>query len=179
MFEHFTERARHVVVLAQEETRTLKHDYVGTEHLLLGLLREERGVAARVLESLGVTVERVREQIVRLVGQGEEVTSGQIPFTPRTKRVLELAIRESGSLGRDEVDTEHVLLGLVRENGGVAARILLDFNASAEKVRDEVVRTLTDEPAPKETRQNPSDWIVEVEERLDDLKRRVEALEAR
>src|SRR3712207_1635116 len=95
MFERFTERARQVVVLAQEEARTLKHNYIGTEHILLGLLREEEGLAARVLESLDITVERVRAQVVRIVGSGEEVTSGQIPFTPRAKKVLELALREA------------------------------------------------------------------------------------
>src|SRR6059058_5491607 len=99
MFERFTERARQVVVLAQEEARTLKHNYIGTEHILLGLLREEEGLAARVLESLDITVERVRAQVVRIVGSGEEVTSGQIPFTPRAKKVLELALREALSLG--------------------------------------------------------------------------------
>src|SRR5580700_8976341 len=121
MFERFTERARQVVVLAQEEARTLKHNYIGTEHILLGLLREEEGLAARVLESLDITVERVRAQVVRIVGSGEEVTSGQIPFTPRAKKVLEL----------------------VRENEGVAARILLDFDADSEKIRNEVIRMLS------------------------------------
>src|SRR5207245_1311611 len=125
MFERFTERARQVVVLAQEEARTLKHNYIGTEHILLGLLREEEGLAARVLESLDITVERVRAQVVRIVGSGEEVTSGQIPFTPRAKKVLELALREALSLGHNYIGTEHILLGLVRENEGVAARILL------------------------------------------------------
>src|SRR5918995_1691022 len=116
MFERFTERARQVVVLAQEEARTLKHNYIGTEHILLGLLREEEGLAARVLESLDITVERVRAQVVRIVGSGEEVTSGQIPFTPRAKKVLELALREALSLGHNYIGTEHILLGLVREN---------------------------------------------------------------
>ena len=140
MFERFTERARQVVVLAQEEARTLKHNYIGTEHILLGLLREEEGLAARVLESLDITVERVRAQVVRIVGSGEEVTSGQIPFTPRAKKVLELALREALSLGHNYIGTEHILLGLVRENEGVAARILLDFDADSEKIRNEVIR---------------------------------------
>ena len=142
MFERFTERARQVVVLAQEEARTLKHNYIGTEHILLGLLREEEGLAARVLESLDITVERVRAQVVRIVGSGEEVTSGQIPFTPRAKKVLELALREALSLGHNYIGTEHILLGLVRENEGVAARILLDFDADSEKIRNEVIRML-------------------------------------
>src|SRR5437762_501332 len=143
MFERFTERARQVVVLAQEEARTLKHNYIGTEHILLGLLREEEGLAARVLESLDTTVERVRAQVVRIVGSGEEVTSGQIPFTPRAKKVLELALREALSLGHNYIGTEHILLGLVRENEGVAARILLDFDADSEKIRNEVIRMLS------------------------------------
>src|SRR3954468_324912 len=143
MFERFIERARQVVVLAQEEARTLKHNYIGTEHILLGLLREEEGLAARVLESLDITVERVRAQVVRIVGSGEEVTSGQIPFTPRAKKVLELALREALSLGHNYIGTEHILLGLVRENEGVAARILLDFDADSEKIRNEVIRMLS------------------------------------
>jgi Clp amino terminal domain, pathogenicity island component len=143
MFERFTERARQVVVLAGEEARALKHNYIGTEHILLGLLCEEEGLAARVLESLDITVERVRAQVVRIVGSGEEVTSGQIPFTPRVKKVFELALREALSLGHNYIGTEHVLLGVVRENEGVAARILLDLDADPEKVRNEVIRMLS------------------------------------
>ena len=143
MFERFTERARQVVVLAQDEARALKHNYIGTEHILLGLLREEEGLAARVLESLDITVEEVRSQVARIVGQGDEVTSGQIPFTPRAKKVLELALREALSLGHNYIGTEHILLGLVRENEGVAARILLDFDADAEKIRNEIIRMLS------------------------------------
>jgi len=130
-------------VLAQEEARTLTHNSIGTEHILLGLLREEEGLAARVLESLDITVERVRSQVVRIVGSGEEVTAGQIPFTPRAKKVLELALREALSLGHNYIGTEHILLGLVRENEGVAARILLDFDADSEKIRNEVIRMLS------------------------------------
>ncbi|MFN8124259.1 MAG: ATP-dependent Clp protease ATP-binding subunit [Thermoleophilia bacterium] len=143
MFERFTERARQVVVLAQEEARTLKHNYIGTEHILLGLLREEEGLAARVLEQLEITVEEVRAQVIRIVGSGEEVTSGQIPFTPRAKKVLELALREALSLGHNYIGTEHILLGLVRENEGVAARILTDFDADSEKIRNEIIRMLS------------------------------------
>ncbi len=143
MFERFTERARQVVVLAQDEARALKHNYIGTEHILLGLLREEEGLAARVLESLDITVEEVRAQVARIVGQGDEVTTGQIPFTPRAKKVLELALREALSLGHNYIGTEHILLGLVRENEGVAARILLDFDADAEKIRNEIIRMLS------------------------------------
>jgi hypothetical protein len=143
VFERFTERARQVVVLAQEEARGLKHDYIGTEHLLLGLLREEEGVAARVLESLRISVEEIRARIAELVGVGDQVTSGQIPFTPRAKKVLELALREALSVGDNFIGTEHVLLGLVRENDGVAARVLLEFDADAEKVRNAVIRMLS------------------------------------
>ncbi len=146
MFERFTERARQVVVLAQDEARALKHNYIGTEHLLLGLLREEEGIAARALQSLDITVEEVRAQVARIVGQGEEVTTGQIPFTPRAKKVLELALREGLSLGHNHIGTEHVLLGLVRENEGVAARILLDFGADAETIRNEIIRMLSGMP---------------------------------
>jgi ATP-dependent Clp protease ATP-binding subunit ClpC len=143
VFERFTERAKQVVVLAQDEARALKHNYIGTEHILLGLLREEEGLAARVLESLDITVEEVREQVKRLVGQGdEEIVTGQIPFTPRAKKVLELALREALSLGHNYIGTEHVLLGVVRENQGVAARILLDFDADAETIRTEIIRML-------------------------------------
>ena len=139
MFERFTERARQVVVLAQEEARTLKHNYIGTEHILLGLLREEEGLAARVLESLDITVERVRAQVVRIVGSGEEITSGQIPFTPRAKKVLELALREALSLGHNYIGTEHILLGLVREGEGIAAGALESLGVSLEKVRSQVM----------------------------------------
>jgi hypothetical protein len=143
VFERFTERARQVVVLAQEEARTLKHNYIGTEHILLGLIRENEGLAARVLESLGITVERVRAQVVRIVGSGEEVASGQIPFTPRAKKVLDRALREALSLGHNHIGTEHILLGLVRDDEGVAVRILLDLDADSEKIRGQVVRMLS------------------------------------
>jgi len=143
VFERFTERARQVVVLAQEEARALKHNYIGTEHLLLGLLREEEGLAARVLESLNVSIEEIRAQVARIVGMGDEVTAGQIPFTPRAKKVLELGLREALSLSHNYIGTEHLLLGLVREGEGVAMRILLDFDVDAEKVRNEVIRMLS------------------------------------
>jgi len=142
MFEKFTEPARQVVVLASDEARRLTHNYIGTEHILLGLLREEDGLAARVLEQLDITVEEVRAQVARIVGQGDELATGQIPFTPRAKKVLELALREALALGHNYIGTEHILLGLVRENTGVAARILLDFDADAEKIRNEIIRML-------------------------------------
>jgi ATP-dependent Clp protease ATP-binding subunit ClpC len=146
MFERFTERARQVVVLAQDEARTLRHNYIGTEHILLGLLREEEGLAARVLESLDVTVEEVRAQVARIVGRGDEMTTGQIPFTPRTKKVLELALKEGLALGHNYIGTEHILLGLAREGQGVAARILADFDAPPQKVAHEVLSKLAAAP---------------------------------
>ncbi len=143
MFERFTERARQVVVLAQEEARALKHNYIGTEHLLLGLLREEEGIAAQVLTGLEVTLDEVRIQVAQIVGVGDESAAGQIPFTPRAKKVLELALREALSLGHNYIGTEHILLGLIKENEGVAARILLEFDADSEKIRNEIMRKLT------------------------------------
>lgn len=141
VFEGFTGRARQVVVYAQEEVRGLGHDHIRTEHILLGLLRQQEGLAARVLEYLGVTVERVREQVVRIVGPGEAaLPSGQIPFTPRAKRVLETAPHEALSLGQNIINTEHILLGLVGENDGVASRILLDLYVEPERIRNEVIR---------------------------------------
>jgi ATP-dependent Clp protease ATP-binding subunit ClpC len=142
VFERFTERARQVVVFAQDEARMLRHNYIGTEHLLLGLLREEEGLAARVLDSLDVSLEEVRAQVARIVGQGDEVATGQIPFTPRAKKVLELSLREALELGHNYIGTEHVLLGLIRENEGVAARILLDFGADDELIRGQLMRML-------------------------------------
>jgi ATP-dependent Clp protease ATP-binding subunit ClpC len=149
VFERFTERAKQVVVLAQDEARALKHNYIGTEHILLGLLREEEGLAAQVLDSFDITVEEVREQVKRQVGQGDqEIVTGQIPFTPRAKKVLELALREALSLGHNYIGTEHILLGVVRENQGVAARILLDFDADAETIRNELIRMLPSPAVP-------------------------------
>jgi len=144
VFERFTERARQVVVLAQDEARLLRHDYIGTEHLLLGLLREEEGIAARALESLDVTLEEVRAQVGRIVGEGDEVATGQIPFTPRAKKTLELSLREALAIGHNYIGTEHVLLGLARENEGVAMRILLDLGVDAERIRNVVLGMLTD-----------------------------------
>jgi uncharacterized Zn-finger protein len=143
MFERFTERARQVIVLAQDEARTLKHNYIGTEHILLGLLREEEGLAARVLDTLDITVEEVRAQVTRIVGQGDQVATGQIPFTPRTKKVFELAFREALSLDQKNIDTEHILLGLAREGQGIAARILRDFDADISAITDETLRMLS------------------------------------
>jgi ATP-dependent Clp protease ATP-binding subunit ClpA len=153
VFERFTERARQVVVLAQDEARLLKHNYIGTEHILLGLLREEEGLAARVLEGLDVTLEEVRGAVSQVVGQGDEVATGQIPFTPRAKKVLELSLKEALALSHNYISTEHILLGLVRENEGVGARILLDFDADPVKVRDAVLVMLGGRPAQLEPAQ--------------------------
>ncbi|HWF52727.1 MAG TPA: Clp protease N-terminal domain-containing protein [Solirubrobacteraceae bacterium] len=142
MFERFTEGAREVVVLAQDTARQLNHQSIGTEHILLGLLREGEGIAAEVLAARDVTLERVRAQVVEIVGAGEESTGTQIPFTPRAKKVLELSLRESLSLGHNYIGPEHILLGIARENTGVASRILLDFGVDAEKIRHEVSRLL-------------------------------------
>ena len=142
MFERFTEQSRKVVVLAQEEARHFNHDYIGTEHLLLGLLRLDEGVAARALASLDVTLRGVREQVENIVGHGEESTGPQAPFTPRSKKIFELALRESMQLGHNYIDAEHILLGLVRESECVAARVLRNLDVEADSVRREIVMRL-------------------------------------
>jgi ATP-dependent Clp protease ATP-binding subunit ClpA len=146
MSERYTERARLAVVLAQEEARTLEHGYIGTEHILLGLLREEEGLAARVLESLDVTVDRVCAHVVRIGGSGEKVPSGQIPFTPNAQMVPQLATREALSLGDSYVGTEHILLGLLRVSDGIATHIVRDCGADPADVRTEVLRMLRRRP---------------------------------
>src|SRR5258708_9245550 len=151
MVERFTGRARRVVVLAQEEARILSHNYIGTEHILLGLLREGEGVAAKALESLGISLEAVRQQVAEIIGRGQHEPSGHIPFPPRATKVLELSLRESLHLGHDYIGTEHILLGLERENEGVAARILLDFGVDAEKIRSAVIEALGIDIAELET----------------------------
>ena len=142
MFERFTERARQVVVLAQDEARALKHNYIGTEHILLGLLREEEGLAARVLDSLEITAEEVRAQLAILVGWGDEVATGQIPFTERAKHVLEQALREALAIGHNYIGTEHILLGLTREPTGVGARILLALGVDGKAIRQATIALL-------------------------------------
>jgi hypothetical protein len=146
VFERFTDQARQVVVLAQDEARELRHNYIGTEHILLGLLRED-GVAAGVLRGLNVTVEAVREEVAKIIGQGDEVIAGQIPFTPRAKKVLELALREALSLGHNYIGSEHILLGVAREDDGVAARILHDSGLNSEMIRNEIIRKVGTHPA--------------------------------
>jgi ClpA/ClpB-like protein len=143
MFERFTDRARRVIVLAQEEARLLDHNYIGTEHILLGLIREREGVAAKALEALGISLEAVRAEVERIIGRGESTPGTQIPFTPRSKKVLELSLREARSLGHDYIGTEHVLLGLIREGEGVAAQVLVKLGADLSRVRQQVVQLLT------------------------------------
>jgi hypothetical protein len=140
LFHRFTARARRSVALAQEEAALLKHNYVGTEHILLGLLREGEGVAGQALAALGIRIDDVRAQVTRIVGEGEQAPAGQVPFTPRAKKVFELALREALSLGHNHIGTEHVLLGLAREPEGVGARVLLTFGADPDKIRSEVER---------------------------------------
>jgi Clp amino terminal domain, pathogenicity island component len=142
MFERFTDRARRVVVLAQEEARTLDHNFIGTEHILLGLIHEKQGVAASALESLGIRLEAVRQQVEQIVGRGEQAPSGHIPFTPRAKKVLEFSLRESQMLGHDYIGTEHILLGLIREGEGVAAQVLVRLGADLNRVRQQVIQVL-------------------------------------
>jgi len=143
MFERFTDRARRVVVLAQEEARMLNHNYIGTEHILLGLIHEGEGVAAKALESLGISLEAVRSQVEEIIGQGQQAPSGHIPFTPRAKKVLELSLREALQLGHNYIGTEHLLLGLVREGEGIAAGVLESLGVNLDKVRHEVIRVLS------------------------------------
>ena len=142
MFERFTDRSRRVVVLAVEEARLLDHNYIGTEHLLLGLIREGEGVAAKALESLGISLEAVRQRVLEIIGQGQEAPSGHIPFSPRAKKVLELSLREALQLGHDYIGTEHILLGLIREADGVAAQVLVKLGADLNRVRQQVIQLL-------------------------------------
>ncbi len=143
MFERFTDRARRVVVLAQEEARMLNHNYIGTEHILLGLIHEGEGVAAKGLESLGISLEGVRAQVEEIIGQGQQAPSGHIPFTPRAKKVLELSLREALQLGHNYIGTEHILLGLIREGEGVAAQVLVKLGADLNRVRQQVIQLLS------------------------------------
>ncbi len=142
MFERFTDRARRVVGLAQEEARMLNHNYIGTEHILLGLIHEGEGVAAKALESLGISLEAVRQQVEEIIGQGQQAPSGHIPFTPRAKKVLELSLREALQLGHNYIGTEHILLGLIREGEDVAAQVLVRLGADLNRVRQQVIQLL-------------------------------------
>ena len=156
MFERFTDRARRVVVLAQEEARMLDHNYIGTEHILLGLIHEGEGVGAKALESLGISLDAVRQQVEEIIGRGQQAPSGHIPFTPRAKKVLELSLRGALQLGHDYVGTEHILLGLIREGDGVAAQVLVRLGADLNRVRQQVIQLLHGyqgkEPSPSRDR---------------------------
>ena len=143
MFERFTDRARRVVVLAQEEARMLNHNYIGTEHILLGLIHEGEGVASKALEQLGVSLDAVREQVQEIIGQGQQAPTGHIPFTPRAKKVLELSLREALQLGHNYIGTEHILLGLIREGEGVAAQVLVKLGADLARVRQTVIQLIS------------------------------------
>jgi Clp amino terminal domain, pathogenicity island component/UvrB/uvrC motif len=179
MFERFTDRARRVVVLAQEEARMLDHNYIGTEHLLLGLIHEGEGVAAKALEAMGISLNAVRQQVETIIGRGEQAPSGHIPFTPRAKRVLELSLRESGQLGHNYIGTEHILLGLVREGEGVAAQVLVKLGADLNRVRQMVVQLLNGretEARPK-LRSMRGGVIEDVLARLDSMDGRLTAIE--
>ena len=164
MFERFTDRARRVVVLAQEEAKMLNHNYIGTEHILLGLIHEGEGVAAKALESLGISLDAVREQVQDIIGQGQQQPTGHIPFTPRAKKVLELSLREALQLGHNYIGTEHILLGLIREGEGVAAQVLVKLGADLNKVRQQVIQLLngyqSKEPAGTAAESTPSTSLV-------------------
>lgn len=143
MFERFTDRARRVVVLAQEEARMLNHNYIGTEHILLGLIHEGEGIASKALESMGISLESVRTQVTEIIGEGQQAPSGHIPFTPRAKKVLELSLREALQLGHSYIGTEHILLGLIREGEGVAAQVLTKLGADLNRVRQQVIQLIS------------------------------------
>src|SRR6056300_737106 len=143
MFERFTDRARRVVVLAQEEARRLNHNYIGTEHILLGLIQEGEGHAAKALEELSINIDSVRSEVVEIIGEGQQSPSGHIPFTPRAKKVLELSLREALQLGHNYIGTEHILLGLIREGEGVAAQVLVKLGADLSRVRQQVIQLLS------------------------------------
>ena len=156
MFERFTDRARRVVVLAQEEARMLNHGYIGTEHILLGLIHEGEGVAAKALESLSISLDGVREQVQEIIGPGQESPSGHIPFTPRAKKVLELSLREALQLGHNYIGTEHILLGLIREGEGVAAQVLVKLGADPSRVRHQVIQLISGYQSKETTGADPN-----------------------
>jgi hypothetical protein len=164
MFERFTDRARRVVVLAQEEARLLNHGYIGTEHLLLGLIREDQGIAAKALTALDIELEVVRSRVREMIGEGSQEIAGHIPFTPRAKRVLELSLREALQLGHNYIGTEHILLGLVREGEGVAAQVLVELGADLNRVRQQVIGLLhgtPGSPVMRVERADPGDVTIE------------------
>jgi ATP-dependent Clp protease ATP-binding subunit ClpA len=178
MFERFTERARRVVVFAQDEARELNHNYIGTEHLLLGLMRDADSVAAQALRELDIGQDAVREQVTEIIGRGKRSPSGHIPFTPRAKKVLELSLREALQLNHNYIGTEHILLGLVREGEGVAAQVLVKLGGSLSRVRDKVIELAP--PGTGEGPELPSPLRrSRVPGPLDELMRRLEAMDER
>jgi ATP-dependent Clp protease ATP-binding subunit ClpA len=183
MFERFTDKARRIVVLAQEEARMLNHNYIGTEHILLGLIHEGEGVAAKALESLGISLSAVRQRVEEKIGQGEHSQSGHIPFTPRAKKVLELSLREAQRLGHNYIGTEHILLGLIREGEGVGAQVLMDLGADLTRVREKVTQLLHesrgDEPGALQVQRPGPIRPIEIAERLDLIAGRLAAIERR
>ena len=183
MFERFTDRARRVVVLAQDEARMLNHNYIGTEHILLGLLHEGEGVAAKALESLGISLDAVRQQVEEIIGQGQQAPSGHIPFTPRAKKVLELSLRESLQLGHNYIGTEHILLGLIREGDGVAAQVLVRLGADRNRVRQQVIQLLHGhqgkEPVSARSAERQLRLLPAVRARLEEVEHRLAAIEQR
>ncbi len=182
MFERFTDRARRVVVLAQEEARLLNHDYIGTEHILLGLVREGEGVAAKAMAAMEISLEVVRDQVEGIVGRGKEAPAGHIPFTPRAKKVLELSLREALQLGHNYIGTEHILLGLIREGEGVAAQVLVRLGADLNRVRQQVVQLLeggqgeAGEAGPQRIG-GTRDWLTEIQSTLATIADRLTAIE--
>jgi ATP-dependent Clp protease ATP-binding subunit ClpA len=180
LFQRFTDRARRAVHLAQEEARLLRHNYVGTEHLLLGMLYEGEGIAAQALGSLGISLHAVRGQVEQIIGHGPTTPTGHIPFTPRAKKVLELSLREALALGHNYIGTEHLLLGLVREGEGVAAQVLARFDADHARLREQVLRLVSDDcqepgaPTRLVRVTVPAD-LVEAAERLAEVRRQKEA----
>jgi ATP-dependent Clp protease ATP-binding subunit ClpC len=177
MFERFTDRARRVVVLAQAEARDLDHNYVGTEHILLGLLREGEGVAARALSSLGISLDAVRHRVEEIIGRGQQpAASGHIPFTPRAKKVLELSLREALQLGHTHIGTEHILLGLIREGDGVAAQVLLASGVDLYRGRERVIQVLTGRAGQQDA---PGDAAADLRDRLAAITARLAVIERR
>jgi ATP-dependent Clp protease ATP-binding subunit ClpA len=179
MFERFDEQARRVVVLAQEEARMLNHNYIGTEHILLGLLHEKQSVAGRALESLGIGLDAVRQQIEEIIGRGEQAPSGHVPFTKRAKKTLELSLRESLQLGHTYIGTEHILLGLLREGEGVAAQVLVKLGAELSRVRQQVIQLLHGHHGGGEAGSSRAVHSSELLSRIDAVERRLSALEQR